>query len=72
MDNLRPGNVTGNTATKAPQRPQILMKRKWEVVRVPLHCVNWLWISIAWTGLDLHCVDRLRSPFCEPAWISIV
>ena len=25
-----------------------------------------------WTALDLHCVDRLGSLFCEPAWISIV
>ena len=36
MDNLRPGNVTGNTAAKAPQRLQILMNRKWAVVRVPV------------------------------------
>ena len=24
------------------------------------------------TGLNLHCVNRLGSPLCEPAWISIV
>ena len=26
----------------------------------------------SWSGLDLHCVNQLGSPLCEPAWISVV